>query len=266
MEASTTPHGIKKYLPILSWLPHYQAAWLRNDLVAGLIAAAVVVPQAMAYATIAGLPVQMGLYVALVPMFAYILLGNSRRLSVSSTSAISILVGSALLAAVGPASSPSDYVIPAATLAILVGGFLILASLLRLGFLADFISLPVLTGFKAGIGVVIFVSQLGKILGLSVPSGSTVFGTLQTIFTSLDQINWPTVGLAAITLAILIFLPRLISGIPAALVAVAAGITLSALFNLSEMGISLIGNIPTGLPSFSLPDLSWVSSLWLPAI
>jgi SulP family sulfate permease len=266
MAIATPPSGIRKYLPILSWLPSYKSSWLRLDLVAGLTAAAVVIPQAMAYATIAGLPIEVGLYVALVPMFVYTLLGASRRLSVSSTSALSILTGSALLLAVGPTNNPTDYVIPAGTLACLVGVFLILASLLRLGLLADFISLPVLTGFKAGIGVVIFVSQLGKVLGLSIPSGSSVLKTLAIIFTSLSQINWPTTILSACTLAILIFLPRFFSRIPAALLAVAFGIALSAFINLPELGISLIGNIPTGLPSFSLPNLSLVGSLWLPAM
>jgi SulP family sulfate permease len=266
MTTVTTPTGVKKYFPILGWLPGYQAGWLRFDLIAGLIAAAVVTPQAMAYATIAGLPVQVGLYVALAPMLVYALLGSSRRLSVSSTSALSILTGSALIAAVGASSNASDYVTPAITLAFLVGAFLILASLLRLGFLANFISLPVLTGFKAGIGVVIFVSQLGKVLGLSIPSGSSVLATLRTILTSLNQINWPTVTLAIATLAILIFLPRFARMIPAALVAVIFGIALATFFNLSALGISSIGEIPTGLPSLSLPDLSLVRSLWLPAM
>lgn len=253
-------------LPILGWLPRYQAGWLRYDLVAGLIATAVVTPQAMAYATIAGLPVQVGLYVALVPMLVYALLGSSLRLSVSSTSALSILTGTALLTAVGPSNNPSDFIIPAATLAFLVGVFLILASFLRLGLLANFISHPVLTGFKAGIGVVIFVSQLGKVLGLSIPSGLSVLATVTTILSSLDQINWPTVALAAVTLAILLLLPRYMPQIPAALVAVALGIALSAFIDLGNFRISLIGDIPTGLPSFSLPDLSLVGSLWLPAM
>jgi len=244
---TTSVDGLKKYLPILGWLPAYQSSWLRLDLIAGLTAAAVVTPQAMAYATIAGLPVQVGLYVALAPMLGYTLLGASRRLSVSSTSVLSILTGTALIAAVGTTSNPNDYVAPAATLAFFVGLFLVLASLLRLGFLADFISLPVITGFKAGIGVVIFVSQLGKVLGLSVPSSSSVLGTLGFIATNLDQINWPTVALAAFTLALLILLPRLVPRIPAALVAVAVGIALSALVNLGAWGITLIGDIPTGL-------------------
>lgn len=266
MTSVTTPTGLKKYIPILGWLPGYQSSWLRSDLIAGLIAAAVVTPQSMAYATIAGLPVQVGLYVALAPMLIYVLLGGSRRLSVSSTSALSILTGTALLAAVGPVNSSTDYIIPAATLAFLVGVFLILASFLRLGLLANFISHPVLTGFKAGIGVVIFVSQLGKVLGLSIPSGSTVLATLTTVLASLNEINWPTVALAAFTLAILILLPRLVPRLPAALVAVAIGIALSAIVDLDNWGISLIGNLPTGLPSFSLPDLSLMGSLWLPAV
>lgn len=266
MLAEAAPGGIKKHIPILNWLPHYQVAWLRFDVVAGLIAAAVVLPQAMAYATIAGLPVQVGLYVALVPMFIYTLLGGSRRLSVSSTSALAILTASALFTTVGSANNPDDYITPAVTLALLVGLFLVLASLLRLGFLADFISLPVLTGFKAGIGVVILVGQLGKVLGLTMPSGMSVFETLATLVTDLNQINWPTVVLAAVTLAILIFLPRFVPKIPAALVAVAFGIGLSAFVNLSDMGIALIGDIPKGLPSFSLPDLSLLGSLWLPAL
>ena len=265
MTVTTAPTGTAKYIPILGWLPRYQAGWLRADLVAGLTAAAVVIPQAMAYATIAGLPVQVGLYVALAPMFVYALLGTSRPLSVSSTSAISMLTASALLRTVGPASKPADYIIPAATLAFLVGVSLVLASLLRLGFLADFISLPVLTGFKAGIGVMIFVGQLGKVLGLSIPSGS-ILQALVSILTSLGQINWATVGLSALTLAILMFLPRVVPRIPAALVAVAMGIVVSAVFNISELGISLIGDIPAGLPSFSPPDLSLVGGLWLLAM
>ena len=260
------PSGIKKYIPILGWLPIYQSGWLRIDLVAGLTAAAVVIPQAMAYATIAGMPVEVGLYVALMPMFVYALLGTSRRLSVSSTSAISIFTGTALVGVVGSGGNPSDYIIPAATLAFLVGVFMLLAALLRLGFLADFISQPVLTGLMAGIGVVIIVSQLGKVLGLTIPNGLSILETLRTIFTSLGQINWPTVLLSAFMLAVLIFLPRFVPRIPAALVAVASGIALSAFFSLSQLGISLVGDIPAGLPSFSLPDLSLIRNLWLPAV
>jgi SulP family sulfate permease len=254
------PQGIRKYLPVLSWLPNYSSQWLRADLLAGLVAAAVVIPQAMAYAAIAGLPVQVGLYTALVPMLIYVLLGTSRPLSVSSTSTISMLTATEL-ARVAQGGDPAETLVAASTLALLVGIFLLLAGLLRLGFLANFISLPVLTGFKAGIGVVIFVGQLGKVLGLSIEKGP-VFQTLLSVLQSLDQIHWPTLALALVMLAVLLLLPRLNKRIPAALVAVALGILAAALLNLEASGIELVGEIPAGLPSFSLPDLSLLSALW----
>src|SRR5262245_32852449 len=125
---------------ILAWLPRYESSWLRLDLLAGLTTTAVVIPQAMAYATIAGLPVQVGLYTALTPMLIYALLGTSRPLSVSSTSTISALVAAELSLVVQDGAV--DYLIAATTLALLVGLFLVLASVLHLGFLANFISLP----------------------------------------------------------------------------------------------------------------------------
>ncbi|MFN2292571.1 MAG: SulP family inorganic anion transporter [Anaerolineae bacterium] len=260
IDQATAPSGIRRYIPILSWLPRYEAGWLRYDLLAGLVAAAVVIPQAMAYASIAGLPVQVGLYVALAPMVVYALLGTSRPLSVSSTSTISMLVATELSLVAGRAQ-PEAYIIPAATLAFLVGLFLVLASFLRLGFLANFISLPVLTGFKAGIGVVILVGQLGKVLGLSIEKGP-VFQTLLSVLRSLGQIHWPTLAVALGTLAILLFLPRLSRRIPAALAAVGLAILAAALFNLEVNGVELVGAIPSGLPRLSLPDWSLLEALW----
>jgi high affinity sulfate transporter 1 len=251
-------------VPILSWLPGYPRGWLRFDLVAGLTAAAVVIPQAMAYASLAGLPVEVGLYTALVPMLVYALLGTSRPLSVSATSTIAILTATAL-AAVVQSSNPYDYVIPAATLAFLVGVFLVMAAILRLGFIANFISLPVLTGFKAGIGLVIFVGQLGKVLGISLSKGP-VLQTIIEILSSLDDIHALTLVISLCTLAILILLPRLSPRLSAPLVAVAFGILASALLNLGDKGVALVGPIPPGLPSFTLPDLSLVGALWLSAL
>jgi MFS superfamily sulfate permease-like transporter len=163
-----------------------------------------------------------------------------------------MMTAAALFKAVGPVKDPSDYIVPAATLAFLVGLFLVAAALLRLGFLADFISRPVLTGFKAGIGVVIIVGQLSKVLGLSIPSES-VLQTLLSIVAELGQISWPTVLLSLVTLAILILLPRFFPSIPAALVAVAFGIAISALFNVSQLGIALIGEISPGRHPFLPP-------------
>ncbi len=248
------------YLPVLAWLPTYPRKWLSADLIAGMTTAAVVIPQSMAYATIAGLPVEVGLYAALVPMLVYALLGRSRVLSVSVTSTISMLTAAALATVVRD-GSPTDYLIAASTLAVLVGLFLVLASLLRLGFVANFISIPVLTGFKAGLGIVIIVGQLSKVLGIPVSKGPS-FQTLLAIVLNLGQTHWPTFLVALITLAILLLLPRVAPRVPAPLVAVAVGLLASAVLGLGARGVKLVGEVAPGLPSFALPDLSLVGQLW----
>ncbi|HSB55570.1 MAG TPA: SulP family inorganic anion transporter, partial [Gemmatimonadales bacterium] len=160
-------------LRLLDWLFDYRTAWLRYDVIAGLTAAAVVLPKAMAYATIAGLPVQVGLYTALVPMVIYALVGTSRPLSVSTTTTIAILAA-AVLGKVAPEGDPATLLRVSATLTLLTGLILVLAGLLRLGFIANFISEPVLIGFKAGIGLVIVLDQVPKLLGLHIGGGSFV--------------------------------------------------------------------------------------------
>ena len=145
------------------WLLSYRREWLRPDVIAGLTAAAVVIPKAMAYATIAGLPVEIGLYTAFVPMLIYAVLGTSRVLSVSTTTTLAILVGAELSQAAAEVQ-PEALTRALSTLALLVGAILIVAWIFRLGFVANFISEPVLIGFKAGIGVVIVLDQLPTLL------------------------------------------------------------------------------------------------------
>jgi SulP family sulfate permease len=251
-------------LSILNWLPGYQRKWLRFDILAGLTAAAVVIPQAMAYASIAGLPVQVGLYTALIPMVVYALRGTSRLLSVSTTSTIAILTAGEL-AFVVSSDNPADARLAASTLALLVGVLLSLAGLPRLGFIANFISLPVLVGFKAGIGLVIFVGQLGKVVGVSVAKGP-LLDTVLTVLKSFPSWHLPTLLVSLLTLGILLVLPRLLPRLSAPLVAVAAGIAAAALLNLGDSGVALVGEIPPGLPSFRLPDLAMVSQLGLGAL
>ena len=153
-------------IPSIAWLRQYRGEWLRPDLMAGLTAAAVVIPKAMAYATIAGLPLQVGLYTAIVPMFVYALLGTSRPLSVSTTTTIAILAAAELGRAAPAGMRPSPGRVPA-TLSCWSAPCLA-AAVLRLGFVADFISDPVLTGFKSGIGLVIVVDQIPKLLGVHI--------------------------------------------------------------------------------------------------
>jgi high affinity sulfate transporter 1 len=231
----------------------------RFDLVAGLTAAAVVLPKAMAYATVAGLPVAVGLYTAFIPMLIYALLGSSRVLSVSSTTTLAILAGTQL-GLVVPDGDPAKLVAATATLTALVGAMLVLARLLRLGFVANFISSPVLTGFKAGIGFVIVVDQVPKLLGIHIDKHG-FFADVLSIAQHLPDASWITVAMAAATFAVLIGMERLWPHSPAPLVAVGGAIAASWFFGLQALGVSIVGAIPTGLPSLTLPDLGLVESL-----
>jgi high affinity sulfate transporter 1 len=232
---------------------------LRLDLVAGLTAAAVVLPKAMAYATVAGLPVAVGLYTALIPMAIYAFLGSSRVLSVSSTTTLAILAATQLGLAV-PDGDPAKLLTAAATLTALVGVMLLLASVLRLGFVANFISTPVLTGFKAGIGLVIVLDQVPKLLGLHITKQG-FFHDVLSVVQHLPDTAPLTLAVAAATLIVLLGMEKLWPHSPAPLVAVGGGIAASWFFGLHAAGVSTVGLIPQGLPALTLPDLALVEQL-----
>lgn len=240
--------------------PAYQKEWFRPDLIAGLTTAAVVIPKAMAYATIAGLPVQVGLYTAFLPMVIYAVLGTSRPLSVSTTTTVAILTASEL-AQVASGSDDASLLRASAMLTLLVGTFLVLASLARLGFIANFISAPVLVGFKAGIGLVIVTDQIPKILGIHFPKGSFLH-SLQAIFHGIPGTSLTTLAVGVITVAVLLGIERFAPRVPAPLVAVASGIVGASLLELHVHGVALVGRIPSGLPPFTVPDFSLASELW----
>lgn len=245
--------------PIPDWLIGYRKEWLRPDVLAGLTTAAVVIPKAMAYATIAGLPVQVGLYTAFLPMAIYAVLGTSRALSVSTTTTLAILAAAKLgEVAAGDAQS---LLIASATLTLLVGVMLLLASLLRLGFVANFISEPVLIGFKAGIGLVIVVDQIPKLLGIHI-AGGTFIHNLLAIVRSLPRGSLTTLGVGVSMILILIFLEHISPKAPAPLIAVAAGIAAAHMLGLQAHGVQLVGHIPKGLPPLTIPNFSLVDRLW----
>ena len=231
----------------------------RLDILAGLTAAAVVVPKALAYATIAGLPVQIGLYTAAIPMAVYALLGTSRVLSVSTTTTIAILTG-AELARVAPAGG-ADLITASATLAVLVGLLLLLASALRLGFVANFISEPVLTGFKSGIGLVIVVDQIPKLLGIHIDKAG-FFRDLLSIVRHLPETSLVTLVLALAVLASIFLLHKFLPHAPAPLVAIGLAIAASALLNLDQGGVAVIGSVPGGLPEFVRPRFEIMWAMW----
>jgi len=250
--------------PAAQWAAAYQKSWFRSDLAAGLTTAAVVVPQAMAYAAVAGLPLAAGLYTAFISLIVYAVMGTSRVLSVTTTSTIAILTAGALRrAGVG---ANNDALMPAAlTLTFLVGGILLIASILRLGFVANFISQPVLVGFKAGIGLLIVLDQIPKLLGVHFTKGN-FFYNIGSIIGHLPQASGPTVLLAVAMLALQIGLQKFFPHAPVSLITVLAGITASAVGGLNRFGIELVGELHRGLPSFTMPAWPLCQELWPAAI
>ena len=239
-------------------LAAYRKEWLRLDVLAGLITAAVVIPKAMAYASIAGAPVEVGLYTTFLPMVLYALLGSSRPLSVSSTTTIAILAG-AQLTLVAPDGAPPLRAL--AMLTLLVGSILVAASVLRLGFVADFISEPVLVGFKAGIGLVIVLDQIPKLLGVHFDKGAFLHN-LVALVQSVPDTSLATLAVGAGTIGLLGALERWAPRAPAPLIAVAAAVAAAWALGLPSLGVEVVGALPKGLPSLTVPDFTLAARLW----
>jgi high affinity sulfate transporter 1 len=246
--------------PILEWLPSLRREWLRSDILAGLTTAAVVIPKAMGYATIAGLPVEVGLYTAFVPMIIYALLGTSRQLSVSTTTTLAILTA-AELGAVAPGADTTTLMQATMLLTLMVGVFLCLASLLRLGFVANFISEPVLVGFKAGIAVIIVIDQLPKVLGIHFPKGSFLHNSREIVL-GLPHVSMPTLALGIAAIGSLGAIEKFRPKWPAPLIVVAFAIAGSALLHWENHGIESVGVVPAGLPTLQMPNLALWEQLW----
>ncbi|MEU3062926.1 sulfate permease [Streptomyces subrutilus] len=242
----------------------YRAAWLRGDALAGITVAAYLVPQVMAYAGVAGLSPAVGLWAALPAMVLYALSGSSRLLSVGPESTTALMTA----VAVGPlaAGDPARYAVLSAALAVVVGLLCLVAWAVRLGFLADLLSRPVLVGYLAGVALIMIVDQLPRLTGTS-GSGSGFLLQLSSFLRSLGDVHWPTTALAVGCLALLFALPLLWRPLPGPLVVLALATALVGALALDENhGIDVIGAVPTGLPSFTLPDPSDYADLVLPAV
>ena len=230
------------------------------DVVAGLTLWGLVVPEAMAYAGIAGLPPQAGLYTILAAFLVYALLGTSRDLSVGPTSATAALLASSVAAALvasaaANASDPKTYQAYAAAFVLVVGLVFLAAGLARLGFITQFLSKPVMDGFVVGLAVFVAVGQLYKLFGVEKPSGNTV-EKLIGVLKELPQANWVSAATAAVALLLLFGLPALSKKIPAGLVVLFGSIALSSALNLSgTYGVEVVGTLPQGLPSVALPQV-----------
>ncbi len=236
------------------WLVHYRRAWLSHDIGAGLIVWGVVVPQAVAYAQIAGLPPSAGLVAAPAALIAYAILGSSKTLVVSATTATSALSA----AAVGPLAhgDVKRFAALSAALAIVSGLILIASGALRLGGVMDLVSKPVMTGFLFGLGLFVAVGQLPKLLGIPGDSGN-FFPKLWGVLTDLGDTSGWTLATGAGSVALLLVLARAAPKVPATLVLLVSSIIVSSLLDLSSHGVAVVGTLPRAFPHPALPDVGW---------
>lgn len=257
--------GPARFLPGLGQFRGYQRAWLRPDVVAGVTVTAYLVPQVMAYATVAGLPPVTGLWAALGPLAVYVFLGSSRQLSVGPESTTALLTAVAL--APLAAGDPGRYAALAAMLALLVGVICVAGSFARLGVLAELLSKPVLVGYLAGTAGIMIASQLGKITGIDV-DGETIPTQVRSFVSNIGELHWPTTILAAVVLFGLLALNRWVPRAPGPLLAVLGASLVVVVFSLSDRGIHVVGAIPAGIPVPGVTGVaaSDISLLLLPAI
>jgi high affinity sulfate transporter 1 len=238
--------------PGLTQFRGYQRSFLRGDVMAGLTVAAYLVPQGMAYATLAGLAPVAGLWAALLPLVIYAVLGSSRYLSAGPESSTALMTATAL--APLAAGDSGRYAMLAAVLAGLVGVVCFAAGLLRLGFIADLLSRPVLIGYMAGVALIMVAGQLGKLTGTAV-TGEGFVAEVRSLFEALPNVHWPTLALSAAVLAALLVLARIVPRAPGPFIAVVLASAAVAVFSLDRYGIGVIGAVPAGLPSVGLSSV-----------
>lgn len=246
-------------MPLARWVPgldsllHYRRAWFRPDVQAGLSVAAIQTPTAIAYAQIAGFPPQVGLYACILPMLIYALIGSSRQLMVGPDAATAAMVAAAITPLA--AGDPQRLVDLSMIVAIMVGLFSIVAGLARAGFIASFLSRPILVGYLNGIGLSLLVGQLGKLFGYEAATSGFVAGIL-ALLENLLHIHWPTLILGSLSLLLMVLLPRRFPQLPGALCGVLLASLAAALLGLDRYGVELLGEVPAGLPQLSWPQTS----------
>jgi len=253
---------LKKPLPFFQGLLPIDKAKIPIDLIAGVTLAALAIPEVMGYTSIAGMPVITGLYTILLPLFAFAIFGSSRHLVVGADSATAAVMAAGL-AGLAVAQS-TQYVALAGLMALMAGAFLIVARLIKLGFLADFLSRTVLIGFLTGVGIQVACGQVGGMLGIPEGTGVTIgsrdftntIGKLISTLQNLDQISWTTVAVSAGVLGTILGLKLITGKIPGALIAVIGAIFISWKWDLASHGVATLGPLPSGLPHIGLPDVT----------
>lgn len=258
MSAPTVEGGgttLERRVPGLAALRSYHREWLRSDLVAGLVLAAILVPQGMAYAELAGLPAVTGLYTTIACLVGYALMGASRVLVLGPDSSVSPLIFAAILP-LGAADDPETAIALAGMLAILTGLILVGIGVAKLGFVADLLSKEVQVGYMNGLGITIIVGQLPKLCGFSTNADNFI-DEVKAFFENIDQTHSTTLAVGLATLAVLLVLPRVTRKLPAILIAIVGATVFSAVLDLSRRGVDTVGALPQGLPT---PQIPWTQA------
>jgi len=243
-------HQLRTWLPILAWLPSYRRERLRGDVVAGAIVASLLIPQSLGYAEIAGVPVQVGLYAVPLALLAYAVLGSSPQLVVGPASTVAIVSGSLVADISG--GDPRQAIAITAALAVATGIVLVVLGLLRLAWVAEFLSKPIVTGFVFGLTLTIIIGELPTLLGIDKPGGD-LLGVLVRTLARLDQTDALTAVIGGIALLALFGGARLAPRVPWGLIAVVVAVAVSSLADLAGRGVATVGEVPTGLPPFGIP-------------
>ncbi|PTY35981.1 sodium-independent anion transporter [Saccharospirillum sp. MSK14-1] len=261
MTAQSLTARLRPYIPALEWIPNYQRSWLRGDVIAGITTATLLVPQAMSYALLGGLPPYIGLYASVLPMIIYAFFGTSRQLAVGPVALVALLVASGigLMAPVGS----ERYIELTILLSLLVGGVFLVMGIFRLGFLTNFLSHPVISGFTSAAALIIAVSQISNLLGLSLPRSENIAETLWHAADQWQQIHLPTLVIGAASLFLLIALKRLNKALPAAMMTVAVTTIAVWALRLDQAGVAVVGSVPAGLPALSAPAFTLADAMEL---
>ena len=246
---------MKTFIPILNWLPDYKSEYLKDDFIAGVTVAVLLIPQGMAYALIAGLPPIYGLYAALTPQIIYAFLGTSRQLAVGPVAMDSLLVAAGL-GALSIVDS-DQYIQTAILLALTIGAILFLFGLLKMGFIVNFLSKPVISGFTSAAAIIICLNQLRHILGISISQSNKIHVFTSALMQSETPINLHSLIIGIVSIILLILIKGWSSKIPSALVIVVIGICWVTFTHQIQPSVAIVGNIPDGLPNFSFPPLKW---------
>ena len=246
---------MKTFIPILNWLPDYKSEYLKDDFIAGVTVAVLLIPQGMAYALIAGLPPIYGLYAALTPQIIYAFLGTSRQLAVGPVAMDSLLVAAGL-GALSIVDS-NQYIQMAILLALTIGAIQFLLGLLRMGFIVNFLSKPVISGFTSAAAIIICINQLKHILGISISQSNKIHIFTSALMQSETPINLHSLIIGIVSIILLILIKGWSSKIPSALVVVVIGICWVTFTHQIQPSVAIVGNIPDGLPNFSFPPLKW---------